>query len=132
MVKTMQNRKYPLEVIAAWFQALNVDFVAAAQAAGADAAKVVQAFQDCKARAKTNFRKLAFELHPDRQGGDEARFKELAGIWNRLKDIEISLQPPQPQPQRVSVTIVSIRHPIPNPYYSNSSTGTTTNGSWWV
>lgn len=134
MVKTMQSHKYPLEVIAAWFQALGVDFVAAAQAAGADAdaTKVVQAFQDCKARAKVNFRKLAFELHPDRQGGDEARFKELSDIWNRLKGIEIALQPPQPQ--RVSVTVVTIQrraysYTNTNPYASNT---TTTNGSWWV
>lgn len=128
MVKTMQNRKYSLEVIAAWFQALGVDFVVAAHAAGGDNAKVVQAFQDCKARAKVNFRKLAFELHPDRQGGDEDRFKQLTDIWNRLKGIEI-----RPRPQQATFIVILHRYrdsrvwPDENVH---TDTTTSTNDSW--
>lgn len=128
----MQNRKYPLETVAAWFQALDVDFVTAAQAAGADITKLIQAFRDCKAQAKANFRKLAFELHPDRQGGDGARFKELTDVWDRLKSVEIS--PRSSPPRQVVRTTIVIRYQpraYANGYNKYTNGTTTTSGPWW-
>lgn len=123
----MQNRKYPLETVAAWFQALDVDFVTAAQAAGADITKLIQAFRDCKAQAKANFRKLAFELHPDRQGGDGARFKELTDVWDRLKSVEVGARP---QPRPVAITVVSLRYRKTYTTTYTTDSAATTNGSW--
>lgn len=105
----MRHRKHPLETVAEWFAVLQVDFVAAAQAAGGDTAKVVQAFEDCKVQAADNFKRIALELHPDRDGGDEERFKEVSGIWSRLKAVEMMPRPkPQPQPFPQVHTVVSI------------------------
>ena len=131
MVKSMRHRKQPLETIAEWFAILQVDFVAAAQAAGGDTDKLVQAFEDCKALACDNFKRLAFEMHPDR-GGDEERFKELSATWTRLKAVEIRPRPkasPQPFPQvRTVVQIFTVEAGYTQTQGTGSGTpsGTTT------
>jgi hypothetical protein len=59
----------------------------------------LQAFQKAKDAAKVEYRRLAFELHPDR-GGDPEKFKEISALWDKLQKIELK---PVPQVRRVSI-----------------------------
>ncbi len=124
----MRTRKHPLETIAEWFQVLEVDFIVAAQAAGDDSAKLVQAFDDCKAQAKDNYIRLAFQLHPDRAPEEERpqceeRFKVLSSTWERLKHCEIQPKPPMPPP--MAVTTIIVRNVRVRTYTGGTVTGVT-------
>lgn len=52
-----------------------------------------------KQMVKTNFKRLALELHPDRNGGDAAKtelFKALVQVQKDVDVLEIRRAPPQP------------------------------------
>jgi hypothetical protein len=52
-----------------------------------------------KERARKGFRKVAIELHPDQNGGDEMKtetFKQLNGLVQKIEKLQ--LRPPQPRP----------------------------------
>lgn len=55
-----------------------------------------------KADVKKRYRELAFQLHPDRNAGDDTEFKKLSGAWLMLEPwlaaLEIRPQPPAPPP----------------------------------
>jgi hypothetical protein len=117
-------QKNPLEIIAGWFRILGVDFIGVAQRAGNDTPKLIQAFDDCRKIAKANFKKMAFETHPDRappgrEREYEARFKELSNVWGRLKSIEMKLKPRR----RQVFTTVTV--------YTGSTTSSTTTTVVW-
>lgn len=56
---------------------------------------------ELKARVRKNFKQLAFELHPDRTGGDEektARFKLYGTVKDEFEKIQVQArQVPNPQ-----------------------------------
>lgn len=57
---------------------------------------------ELKERVRKNFRKLAFELHPDRTGGDPGkteRFKLLVQVQDSFDKLQI--RPPQPRVMHV-------------------------------
>ena len=60
-----------------------------------------QKLADLKDLARRNFRRLSLELHPDRNGGDEAkteRFKTMSRLRDELEKIEVQPAPVAPRP----------------------------------
>lgn len=93
-----------------------------------------------KERIHKNFRKLAFELHPDRTGGDEAKtehFKLLVQIKDDFDKVRLQ-QAPRPQPVVMHVrwqnpfayqaTSASSTASVYTAYYQGTTTGTPTAG----
>jgi hypothetical protein len=80
-----------------------------------------------KDKVKAGFKKLAFELHPDRTGNDPvktAKFKLAANVKNDIEKLTVGQQPrPMPVPfvQPIQVVVVT-------QYYSASGTVTTATG----
>jgi hypothetical protein len=81
---------------------------------------------DLKERVRKGYKRLAFELHPDRTGNDPEkteRFKLLAQIRDRIEKItiqqrqpppQIQIRPPQPGQQVIFMRVpmgVIFRHP---------------------
>lgn len=123
----MQVRKFSLEAVIELFRTLDVDFATPVRRA-ADFGEVAAVFADCKARAKTNFKKLAFENHPDRVPEDyrdraAERFKPLAAAWEQLQGIEVRAPPP---PRPSSTIVIGTRHVRVHVVTSTISTDTTT------
>ena len=58
-----------------------------------DAVRILESLKD---RAKSTYKKLAFECHPDRNGGDDTRIKELNAYYDSIKNAQYIL--PQPIP----------------------------------
>jgi len=91
-----------------------------------EANKRLQALRD---RVKKQWRKLAFELHPDRTEGDEDKeklFKLLSGVVDKLDDTKV-LPPmrPRPRPRRRVVW----QQPI---MWTDSTNATSTSTGHWV
>jgi len=72
---------------------------------------------DLKARVKASFKKLAFELHPDRTGNDPAKTEEFKGLAQVASDFEkFTVQPvrrPPPPPPQQTVSFVFVRQQVP-------------------
>lgn len=105
----------------------DVDFVKAIQAGPGTPEAIVQVFDKCKVEAKANFKRIAFEQHPDR-GGDLEKFQELTEIWNRLQDLTIKLRP------RLPVTTIQFHvviSPHTGPISTTTSSFTSGTGSPW-
>lgn len=95
-----------------------------------------QMLADLKERARKNFRKLAFELHPDRTGGDSAQtehFMILSRAKEELDRIKLQLMtPPRPPPVAVRIN-TSVRptyvptgnHSVYTAYYTTAASTTT-------
>jgi hypothetical protein len=59
----------------------------------------VERLGELKARAKKNYKRAAFDLHPDRTGGDATKaalFTCLRAALTELEKIELKRRPPQP------------------------------------
>lgn len=87
-----------------------------------------------KAEVKTRYKKLAFELHPDRTGGDEAKTKLFSEVTEANRWFqELKLHPPPP---RQVVQVVRVQHfPQRSPYsgtinWTNTTSTTTTTTSY--
>ena len=82
---------------------------------------------DLKDRARRNFRKLAFELHPDRTGGDNARTEHFMILSKAKEELDkIQLQPIRRRPPPPPVSVSWVRAPAPRgPAYvpTNGMTG---------
>lgn len=65
-------------------------------------------------RVKARYKKLAFELHPDRTGGDSVKTKLFSDVTELNKKIqELQVRPPPPR-QQVFVQVV--HYPARHPY----------------
>lgn len=74
----------------------------------------VKALDELKERLRKNYRKLAFELHPDRTGNDPEkteRFKALAQLWGQIEKMTLRRAAPRPPPQVVIIQ-VTYQHPF--------------------
>lgn len=75
----------------------------------------VAILDELKARVKTNWKRLAFELHPDRTGNDPVKTEEFKGLTLVRDDFEkLRVEPrpqPMPQPIRGVVMVPFIRVP---------------------
>jgi hypothetical protein len=81
--------------------------------------------QKLRERVKERWRKLAFELHPDRTDGDEDKtrlFKLLSGVVDKLNEVKV--MPPRPRVRRVVM-----QQPIV--WATNSTNATSTSTSTW-
>lgn len=64
--------------------------------------RAVEMLKELKERARKNYKRLAFELHPDRTGNDPVkteRFKFFGEILSKLEALEVRPPPPMPQVQ---------------------------------
>ena len=77
----------------------------------------VTLLDELKARVKASFKKLAFELHPDRTGNDPVKTQEFKGLAQVATDFEkLTVQPaPQrlPPPPQQTVAFVFVRQQVP-------------------
>jgi hypothetical protein len=116
-----------LAEVAARLGVTEAALAACVQASSLDQARQnLDAFRD---RVKAAWRKLAFELHPDR-GGDAEAFKKLAGAWAEIEKflgaLQVDNRPPAPPPPPVRVVFVGFGggfHPF------STGTGTTTSAT---
>ena len=134
MVEAMRIRKHPLQAVSEWFHVLGVDFVTIAKDAGNDTNRLVKEFNVAKEHAKANYRRLAFEHHPDRAPEEqraqaEERFKQLSWAWQSLEPVEIKPNPPRP-PQ--TIVMVRVRSPLTTVWGSEMSSATDTSTTYWT
>lgn len=62
--------------------------------------KAVEMLKELKELAKRNYKRLAFELHPDRTGNDpdkSAKFAFVTTVWKEVEKMEVRQPPPPPQ-----------------------------------
>lgn len=89
-----------------------------------------QALEALKERAKKQFKKLAFELHPDRTNNDPAKTEDFKLISAAVDDLEkLQLRPPPP-PRPVMPTIRIVFRSYGGGF-TGTSTTTTTGGGWY-
>ena len=77
-----------------------------------------------KDEARRRYRKLVFELHPDR-GGDPESFKLLTQVYEEVQKLRVQPQQTRPVFRRVIVN-------IPAPTATTTSATTTFPGFTWV
>lgn len=83
--------------------------------------KAQQALADLKERVRKNYRRLAFELHPDRTGGDSARTEHFMLLSRIKEEFEaLRLRPPIPRPPAVQIMMtwlntMPVAHPTHTP-----------------
>ena len=90
----------------------------------------VKALDALKERARKNYRKLAFELHPDRTSNDPVkteRFKLLAQVREKLEKMSLRRAVPMPPPQVVFVRAVTFVHPFTTMNVTGAPPTNTTN-----
>ncbi len=88
-----------------------------AQSAGAARA----ALDDAKVEAKATWKRLAFDLHPDRNGGNDEEFKRVKEVFESLIRLDVSVRQPV-QVMQVQVVRVNV---------SNWNAAPTTSGTSW-
>jgi hypothetical protein len=87
----------------------------------------VEGLKRIQDEAKPRYKKLAFELHPDRTGGDEAKtllFSEVTTANKWLQELQV--QPPPPRPQAFVQRMVF--YPAANPFGGTVTATNTTTG----
>ena len=70
-----------------------------------DAVKLLEALKE---RVRRNWKRLAFELHPDRTGGDPAKtqiFRDLTALRDRFEQMQAPRNPEPVQP-----TVIQVPH----------------------
>ena len=87
-----------------------------------------QALADLKARAHKNFKKAARQLHPDVNGGDEAKTATFASLVQVLDEIDKLQVRPPPPPRPVMV----MRPMVFTTFTSGTSTNSTAYGGVYV
>jgi len=86
----------------------------------------IEGLKRIQEETKARYKKLAFELHPDRTGGDEAKTRLFSEITVANKWLqELKVQPPQPQ-MFVQMTHYPARHPFGGTVNVWNTTGSTT------
>jgi hypothetical protein len=89
--------------------------------------QAVEGLKKLQEEVKPRYKKLAFELHPDRTGGDEAKtklFSEVTAANKWLQDLKV--QPPPPQPVMTARFIQVVHYPAAHPF------GGTVNTANWT
>ena len=92
-----------------------------------EAAKILDSLKD---RARTTYKKMAFECHPDRNQGDDTKIKELNSLYDLVKNAKY--QPPPPMLPMIRV----VMHPGAGwGWGGTTNTSTTTSATytntWW-
>jgi hypothetical protein len=88
--------------------------------------QAVEILQKLKDQTKTKYKKLAFELHPDRTGGDEEKTKLFSDVTAAHKWFQdLRLQPPAPQQIPIRISLRTVHYPRAYPF-GGSVTATTT------
>lgn len=88
--------------------------------------------EELKARVKTNWKRLAFELHPDRTGNDPSKteeFKALTVIRDDFDRLRVEPRPQMPRPVNIAqVAFIRVQRP---PQYNvrPDTTSTSANSS---
>jgi len=54
----------------------------------------VRRWNEMKEDIRKQWRKIAFELHPDRNGGDDKKFKDVKEVYDILQSISLMVGPP--------------------------------------
>lgn len=101
-----------------------------------DFAEFAKRLEELKEEAKKAWRKLAFDLHPDR-GGDEERFKKVAAYHEMIEGLQAG-PPPRPRPMPMQGPMIVINMNFGGGFSgftsTNATTGTntytSTGGSW--
>jgi len=83
----------------------------------------IREFQKLKEEAKKAFKRLAFEHHPDRNGGDDKEFKRLNSLWQVLEGLNPIFQ--NPRPQTMIRVVVNSGWGYPSDMTTTTSTSTT-------
>ena len=99
----------------------------------ANAKEAETKFEEAKALAKKEFKSRALDLHPDRNGGDDSKFKELAEMYQFLKTLKVELRPKLRAPPVRQVVRVQVNVQQGFGSYTNTSTTTayTNTGGFW-
>ena len=85
--------------------------------------QAVEGLKRIQEGTKSRYRKLAFELHPDRTGGDEAKtllFSEVTAANRWLQNLQV-----QPPPQPV-MRVQMVHYPAARPFGGTVTSWTTT------
>ena len=100
------------------------------------------ALEALKERVRKNYKKLAFESHPDRTGNDPEkteRFKMATAVRDKIEKVRLRRAPPPPPPMPVPVIHVQrvYFHPFANMNINTSATTSTTThfgpgGPWFA
>ena len=86
----------------------------------------VEGLKKIQENAKPRYKKLAFELHPDRTGGDEAKTRLFSEVTTANKWLqELQVHPPPPQPRMV---VQMVHYPAAHPFGGTVNTWNTTTG----
>jgi hypothetical protein len=83
----------------------------------------VEGLKRIQEHAKPQYKKLAFELHPDRTGGDESKtrmFSEVTAANKWLQELKINPPPPQPV-----MRVQMVHYPATRPYGGTVTSWTT-------
>lgn len=121
-------KKLSPEVMFAGLQRLGVHqgfFHAVQTARTLDAA--MELLRGAQATAKKEFRKLAMELHPDRNGGDQQKTEEFMHLTEVLRQFEdLTIQPMQAVQPRVVIRFYN-----GGPSVTSTSASTTAGWGGW-
>jgi hypothetical protein len=92
-----------------------------------------KALEELKERARKSYRKLAFELHPDRTGNDPEkteRFRTLATVYEKIEKMTLRRAPQMPPQPIIIIRQVVFRHPFSTMHVTGAATtGTPTTGA---
>ena len=86
----------------------------------------VAVLEELKVRVKASFKRLAFELHPDRTGGDPTKTEEFKGLVQVASDFEkftVHARPQQKPEVRMPIQVVFVQYHSPR-YPTNPFTRT--------
>jgi hypothetical protein len=108
------------------FSKFNCDFIATMSSVKSFE-EATKTLEDLKEKAKIEYKKLAFECHPDRNGGDDTKIKDLNVAYDLVKQVNIIK--PQPRPQVRCVIIHSTMNGWGNA--TTTTTNTYTSSAWW-
>lgn len=113
---------------------MSAQYVDAKLSAPRSLQEAVKTLEVLKGEAKQAWRKLAFDLHPDR-GGDENEFKKVKESYDLIVELHAG-PPPRPKPRPVwGPTVVihmNFSGGVATGGYSSSSTSTyTSTGGWY-
>jgi hypothetical protein len=108
---------------------INMDFEVHRIRSAANAEQAHERLAELKERGRTLYRKAAFELHPDRTGGDPEKtelFKLLSVAAKALDEIVLRVHKPSPQP--IVRQIIIQHHPFG--FYGGGTSTTTTTANY--
>lgn len=83
-------------------------------------------------RVKTAYRRLALESHPDKNGGDDKRFREVSEAYNTLKDGKAAARAEEPREKpRGRWGAPREKGPVPEEDWGRFTRGFEQDEAWW-